>query len=252
MEKDELLQKRFIELARRSENSAYFTFTDFLGLSELSLFESIKGEIKGIHYDAFGGAEGAERLIIRFGNPDELGYDEPFPITILKIKPLSEKFAEKLGHRDFLGSLLALGIERDKLGDICVRESCAYLFVHSSEIDRFIISELKKVRRTAVSVTYAEALPEGELYKTERRKIQLSSERLDAVVAKIFSLSRDEAQLLFKRGMVFVSGRVCDSQAYTPKRGEIISVRGHGRFRYLSYETLSKKGKYNAELELYI
>ena len=95
-----LLKKRFIELGRRSEQG-YFTFTDFLGLAEQSCFNEIKGELKGISYTAFGGAEGAERVMIRFGSPEELGYEEDFPIVTLKIAPKSEKFADKLTHRDF-------------------------------------------------------------------------------------------------------------------------------------------------------
>ncbi len=252
MEKEELLKKRFTELAGRSYNSGIYTFTSFLGLAEQSIFESTKKELKGIHFESFGGAVGAERVMIRFGNPEELGYEEPFPITVLKIEVVSPKFAERLSHRDFLGSIMGLGIERDILGDICIRDNIAYIFVEEGDIDRFIISELKKVKNTAVSVSYAENLPEGMLYKTERRKIQISSERLDAVIAKVYSLSREEAQLLFKRSLVFVSGRLTEAQAYTPKRGDIISVRGYGRFRYLSYETITKKGKCNAEIELYI
>ena len=77
----------------------------------------------------FGGAAGAERVMIRFGDEESLGYEQPFPIAIIKAEPVSPKFAEKLTHRDFLGAILNLGIERSTVGDIIVRESTAYFFV---------------------------------------------------------------------------------------------------------------------------
>ena len=123
----DLLKRRFAELAKRSEQG-YFTFTDFLGLAEQSAFNEIKGGIKGISYSAFGGAEGTERVMIRFGSPEELGYEEEFPIVTLMIKPKSEKFADRLTHRDFLGALMSLGIERSVLGDIVIRDNIGYLF----------------------------------------------------------------------------------------------------------------------------
>ena len=71
-------------------------------------------------YILFGGCDGTERNIARFGNSEELGYEEDFPIVCLEILPKSEKFAEPLCHRDFLGALMNLGIERKNIGDISV------------------------------------------------------------------------------------------------------------------------------------
>ena len=112
----ELLKKRFSELARRSSDGGYFTFTDFLGLLEQSAFNEIKRTLPG-KYTTFGGFEGAERIMIRFGSEDEIGYTAPFPIKTLLIKPRSERFAQTLSHRDFLGSIMNLGIERECLGE---------------------------------------------------------------------------------------------------------------------------------------
>ena len=245
-----LLKKRFIELGRRSEQG-YFTFTDFLGLAEQSCFNEIKGELKGISYTAFGGAEGAEREMIRFGSPEELGYEEDFPIVTLKIAPKSEKFADKLTHRDFLGALMSLGIEREVLGDIVIRDNVGYLFA-KEDIAEYIKDSLTEIKHTAVRVSTADSLPEGELYRTEKRKIQLSSERLDAVLAKTFSLSREDAQSLFAKGLVFVNGKQTESVSHTPKQGDKITARGLGRLIYLGYESTSKKGKLNAVVELYV
>ena len=116
----------------------------------------------------------------------------------------------------------------------------------------YLRDSLFEIRNTSVTLSEVSHLPDGELFKTEERTVQLSSERLDALIAKVFFLSRDASQALFKRGLVFVSGKLIESVSYTPKKDDIISVRGYGRMKYLSYESLSRKGKLNARVALYI
>jgi RNA-binding protein YlmH len=251
MDERERLKKRFIELANRSYNSGLFLFTDFLGLDEQSVFSEAKAVFGNIPYKTFGGTEGAERIMVRFGDEEELSYSEPFPIVCIKAEPVSQKFAEKLTHRDFLGALMNLGIERSTLGDIPILDNVGYIFA-KEDIAPFIMSELSRARHTDLKLSIVESLPEGSLYRTERRKIQAVGERLDAVIAKVFSLSRDEAQSLFSKRLVYTDGRVCENTSHIPKRGERISVRGHGRMIYLGYETTSKKGKLNIEVDVYV
>ena len=247
----ELLKKRFVELGRKSFNAGIFTFTDFLGLAEQSAFSEIKKELKGISYTTFGGAEGAERVMIRFGSEEDIGYSVPFPISILKAEPLSQKYADRLTHRDFLGAILNLGIERDVLGDIVIIDNVGYIFA-KEDIAGYIADSLTRVKHTDVKLSITEQLPEGQLYRTDKKTVQVSGERLDAVVAKVFSLSREEAQSLFKKRLVFADGRQIDSPSYTPKENEKISVRGQGRFIYLGCQSYSKKGKMNTLVELYV
>ena len=247
----ELLKKRFLELYSKADRGGYFTFSDFLGLSEQSVFSEIIAKIPTSSVTLFGGAGGAERIIVRFGNPEEIGYDAPFPIKCIKVNPLSQKFADKLTHRDFLGALLNLGIERSTLGDIVIRDNVGYVFAEE-KIAEFITDELTRVKRTDVKASVIDALPDGELYKTEQKRIQIQSERIDAVVAKVYSLSRDDSQTLIKRGLVFVNGRQINSSSYTPKENDKVSVRGHGRFVYLGFDSTSRKGKLNAIVAVYI
>ena len=251
MDESELIKKRFTELIRKSESAPYFIFTDFLGLMEQSLFSEIKTKLGGIKYTAFGGAKGCERVMIRFGDEEELGYSADFPIVCIKAEPIAPKFADKLTHRDFLGALMNLGIERDCLGDIVIHGKSAYLFA-TEEIAPFIISSLERVRNTDV-VAELSTLDEGiALFKTEARQIQISSERLDAVIAKAFHLSRDDAQGYFRRGLVFVNGRLIESTSYTPREGEKISVRSLGRLIYRGVVGTSRKGKLNVTIEMYV
>lgn len=250
-DESELLKRRFVELARRAYNSGIFTFTDFLGLAEQAAFAEVSREIFGIEYVKFGGAEGAERVMIRFGSESDLGYSMPFPISLIKVEPLSQKYAEKLSHRDFLGAIMNLGIERDTMGDIVIIDNVGYIFV-KEDMATYIADSLTKVRRTDVKAEVTETLPDGQLYRTERRNVQANGERLDALVAKVFSLSREEAQSLFKKRLVFADGREIDSTSYIPKPNEKISVRGHGRFIFIGTQSLTRKGKLNIAIDLYV
>ncbi len=248
---DEQEKKRYLELANRAYGNSTYVFTAFLDLAGLSAFQSTLTSLPPVPYQLWGGAEGCERKMLRFGNEDLCGYDMPFPITCLKAEPANRKFAEKLTHRDFLGALMALGMEREMLGDIIVQESCAYIFCHSRIAD-YICRNIAQVRRTTLTFEITDTPPEGELFRTEKKVVQLSSERIDALIAHVFKMSRGDAQSLFPMGKIYVDGRLCESPGYTPKQGQIISVRGFGRMRYRGVESLSKKGKCNTVVEVYI
>ena len=248
---EEILKKRLSELAERSYNGRIFTFSDFLGLGEQSALESIRREIAHAGITLFGGAPGTERVMARFGDEEELGYSVDFPISIIEIAPKSQKFSEELSHRDCLGAIMSLGIERDTLGDIVILGKTAYLFAKEAIAD-YIIENLTKIRHTDVIARLADGLPCGELYKTERITVQVSSERLDSVIARAFGLSREESGELFRRGRVFVSGRETENLSHSPKPGDTISVRGCGRFIYLGYKSTSKKGKLNIEIDKFV
>ncbi len=250
IEDNELLRRRFTELARRSDSQSIFTFTDFLGLAEQSALTACGRELFGVRTTLFGGAVGCERVVCRFGSEEELGYAEDFPIVCIKAQPKSRKFAEALTHRDYLGAIMNLGIERETVGDIILTEDATYIFA-LSDIADYIISSLSRVRHTDLVLSLTEP-PEEALYHTEERRIQISSERLDAVIARVFSLSRDDAQLLFVKRLVFADGREIASTSYTPKVGEVISVRGKGRFIYRGQVGLTRKGKLSVAVEVYL
>ena len=251
MTDEELLKKRFTELSEKSYSSGIFLFTDFLSISELALFYETKPRERGIRFTAFGGAEGTERVMLRFGDKDELMYEEPFPIKCLKAEPLMQKFADKLTHRDLLGALMSLGIERSVIGDIALIDNVGYIFV-KEDMAEYIISSLKVAKHTPLKLSVAESIPEGELYKTERRVLKAVGERVDAIIAKLFSLSRDEATALFTKGLVFIEGVKCENRSRSLRDGDRVSVRGYGRFIYRAYSSTTKKGKLNIEVDLYV
>lgn len=248
---DDVLKKRLSEWAERSYNQGVYSFSHFLDLAGRSDFLSLLPALPPVPYTLFGGVPDCERLMLRFGDEALCGYDQPFPIVCLQIRPLSEKFAEPLTHRDYLGALMALGIERELLGDIAVMPNETYLFCEE-RIAPYITENFRQARHTALSCHPAPRLPEGPLFETRRVTVQLSSQRSDALIAHVFRLSRAQAQALFPAGRVFVSGRLCLSPGYAPKPGDILSVRGLGRMKYQGVESLSKKGKENTVIDLFV
>lgn len=243
-------QKRILELARRSYDRGIFEFTDFLGLSEQSdFFDAMKKE--PYPYTLFGGTEGTERVMARFGDAEGLGYEVPFPITPLRILPKSPKYAEALTHRDVLGALMNLGIERRLIGDILCLPAEYFVFCHA-DISDHILRTLTRIRHTDVTAEITQEVPRDVLIRTEDVRVQVTSERLDAVIAHLYGMSREDSQSLFPKKLVFIDGRVCTDTDRTPPVGAVVSVRGYGRFRYLGFESLSKKGKCNVTVQKYV
>lgn len=247
---ESFLKNRFKDLAERSYKNNQYTFTQFLSLSDISEFYEISRELSFAKYEIFGGNELCERRVIRFGDPNELGYIEEFPIVCMEIKPLNEKFSDDLNHRDFLGALMNLGIERETLGDIFVDKNRAVLFCLST-ISAYIEENLTRVKHTSVMAR----VTDKEFVLSESAKenvvIQVASERVDAVVARVFKLSRDESVKLFREQKVFINSRLCTGNDTKISEGDRISVRGYGKFDISSRGGLSKKQKINLNISVY-
>ena len=129
MTKEEMmLQKRLVELSRIAYQRGIVTFSDFLNLNELNILHTTPKDQFLCRYETFGGYNLAERQIAAF-LPDALYYEYEYPVQQIEITPMNRKFAEELTHRDYLGAIMNLGIERCKLGDILTTKERAILFV---------------------------------------------------------------------------------------------------------------------------
>ncbi len=272
MNKEEVLfHKRMQDLAKTSYSRNIPIFTDFLNMNEISILHSMSAELAGVRYELYGGYDLAERQMAMFA-PDAL-FDEPestfpdlssfsfstYPIVTLKIEPAHKKFAEKLTHRDYLGSLLGLGIERCKIGDIILSGDHsdgtkklfqgAYVFCCSKMAD-FFIHELYKVRHTQVrvSISYDDVSPAIQLQEV---KGSVASLRADALIALVCRLSRSAVITLFQSQRVFINGRLTESNSYILKAGDIVSVRGYGKFIFEEVLSMTKKERYYVLIKTY-
>lgn len=244
------LRNRLLELAEKSYSRSVYTYTPFLGLSQQQVFYAVEKEVSYAGYAMEGGAPLCERKIIRFGNPDNLGYDEPYPIAHIEIQPVTPKFAQNLTHRDFLGAVMNLGIERSTIGDIFLQEKGAALFCHENIVN-YIIDNLHQVKHTNVKCL----IPEGEmiLKGAEPKTVSLtvSSVRIDGVISKIYNISRNGSQELFRSGKIYVNGILVENTSYQLKAGDAVTVRGYGKFLFYGQTGISKKGKDRVEVGIF-
>lgn len=251
MQKEQaILQKRFIELSKIAYQREIVTYSDFLNLNELNILHTMPRQDFHTGYETFGGYEFSERQMVAF-LPDALCYDKHYPISILKIEPMQQKFAETLSHRDYLGAIINLGIDRSKLGDILVEEKYAILFIHSS-LKEFIIEELHRIRHTNIQIRELEDADFWYQPKTKEIKGTVSSLRLDCLLSLAFNESRSKLVPLIEGGKVFVNGKLITSNGYQIKAADVISVRGYGRFRYKETISVTKKDRLYIAIELYV
>lgn len=246
-----LLKKRLTELAEKSYGQGTYTFTNFLGLAEQDVLCRLERDIRHVPKTLFGGADGCQRVMVRFGSEDLCGYEMPFPIVCLKAAPTAPKYADKLTHRDILGALMNLGITREQVGDIVLRDNVAYLFA-TEKIAPYLVENLTKAKHTQLTVTVVDELPEGALFTLESRQCVVSSERIDGVVAHVYKYSRTQVNELFRAGKVFLNGRCCESTSTLLKQGDTVSVRGEGRFIYKGAIRTTKSGNLSVEIDVYV
>lgn len=250
MEKEEFFLKRIRELANISYQRDIVTFSDFLNLNEQNIIHTQKNKLTGITMESFGGYPQAERKIYAFRTANCYS-DFEYPIDCLKIEPKAIKFSEKLSHRDYLGALLNLGVDRNTIGDILVNEDAAWVFCQK-KMTNFFLENLCRVRHTNINislVTDPEDLPQPHM---EEISGTCASVRLDSLIALAFQTSRSSMVSCIENGTVFVNGRLITSNGYEPKEGDIISVRGKGRFRFEGTTGTTKKGRVCVHLKKYV
>ena len=254
------LESRIRELADRAYNNEYLTNTEFLSVSEQASFYDALRKLGipadsdrafGVRFTLQGGYDDAERRAAFF-LPSWLDMETfikneqtvPEVLTCLHLRPLQTKFSDSLTHRDYLGALMSLGIERDRTGDILIdhEDHSAYIFIFKN-VAELVCRELIRVRRTSVS---AEEIPPAQCTVRpafEIREGSVASERLDAVLAFVLRLARNKAQELIAREDVFVDGRTARSGGAVLREGARVSVKGHGKFIYEGVLTSTKKGR---------
>lgn len=244
------LRKRLLELAQRSYDQGIYTFTPFLGVSEQQVFYEIQREIMYAGFGMEGGSPLCERKMIRFGLPEQLSYEAPYPILCLKIEPCSPKFAQQLTHRDFLGAVMNLGIERSTVGDIFVQEKEAVLFCQET-IAPYLTEQLCKVRHTQVRCLVTEVPQNLQSPELEERSISVSSDRIDVLLSKLYNLSRSQSMELFRTGRIFVNGRLMENNSYILRESDHVTARGFGRFVYTGQQGETRKGKIRVGAKIY-
>lgn len=222
--------------------------TDFLDPYELYLAKSILNRFEEVNYIEYGGYNNSERKIILIV-PSYLELDnlEKY-LSCIKI----EGDLSDLSHKDYLGALLNLGIKREKVGDILVDNNHGCIIV-KEEIGDFILYNLEKIASKNVNTTCL-SFKEIEVPPVEYREIKrfLTSLRIDLVISSTYNISRKDSMNIIKRGFAKINWEPIEKPAREVNTGDVISVRGYGRFMLYSIEGLSKKGRFMSYIRILI
>ncbi len=233
------------DLYTKAEFTGKAFYTKFLSPLEARIITQ-RFPKSDVDMELFGGYDGSERCVCAFYTYPE---DLSFPISALKVKSKSKN--STLSHRDYLGSVLSLGIKRELIGDIIVRDGDAIIFC-LEEIAHYIADSLTKIANTGVSIKIEENI--GDLgIKRDYDIISstVSSLRCDSIVASALNLSRAKAAELIERGYVNLNYEQARSVSQGIKNEDVLSVRGYGKFSVQTDGKLTKKGRIHINILKY-
>lgn len=224
---DKLLIIRILEKAEKSIQQYIPYHTDFLDPYQINLGTKSLVQVHEIEYRIFGGVENAERSILTIYPDTMREEDVENPLGAIRIH--GNFFKSDIQHRDVLGSVLGLGIKREKIGDILVGEGIIDLIAFK-EICDFICISLEKISRYKVSVTpvsFQELMQPIEQFKCVSGTV--NSLRLDSVIALGFGESRTQISKFIHGDAIKVNWKPVKNLATEVKAGDIISLKGKGR-----------------------
>lgn len=225
-------------------NKGIPTFTKLFCKPNIWLYFTKKFNSNDFLVEAKGAFEECDRKILSFNNI----YDIPYPYRILKITNKS-KF-NKLSHKDYLGALMALGLEREKLGDLRVIDDFAIVPIYDEVVD-YILSSLNSVGKAPVSI---EEIFEDNLPKInfEEEIIIVPSLRLDNIVSKLSKVSRGKAIEVIDSGRVLIDYSKSIEKSKEIKEGQRITILGVGKFIIGEIVGNTKSGRYKVKINKFI
>ncbi len=239
---------KVLDRAEKALDAGITVYTEFLDPYQQKSIESILSNENELRLSFFSGYAGGERAIAVLG-PEDSNDDYKPPLKLLEI---SLKSRSSLMHRDYLGSLMGLGIKREKIGDIIVKEDMCSVIV-MEDIAEYISINLSKVGNTEVHVEIKSlenlTVPEP---KVKEIKTTIASLRLDSVASAGYGMSRSKMVEFIKAEKVSLNWEVTNNASKQVKEGDTISIRGKGRVLVKEVGGTTKKGRTGIMLEKYI
>ncbi|MGO3018813.1 MAG: YlmH/Sll1252 family protein [Anaerococcus sp.] len=228
--------KKAISILERAFYNGQELGSFFLDPYEQKVIKSI-ADFNGIDLNFIGGNSVVERKIF-VANPYGDIYIDDY-IRILKFK------CKNLKHPDVLGALIHLGLNRENIGDIVIKEESCEFALLKEDAD-FVKYNLTKIKNQGVSIDFKKEniLDHVELDFQQGRGF-VSSLRLDSIISEISNLSRNKAKDLIKSKAVKVDHINIIDPSKIIDEGSIISIKKEGRFVFDSIEGMSKKGNFH-------
>ncbi len=245
---DALLKARIEDAVRLCARRSSPVFIGFLDARQQAVAKGMLPKNGDVLYVFYGGHSDGERTLLGV-SPDCVPLEEAwFPITAMAFR---YRTGRNITHRDVLGSLLAAGIRRELIGDILCADGLSVVFV-KEEIVSFLQEEITKIGGEGVQceVPFAGELP--AIHTFVERRDTVASPRLDAVLRVCLAASREEAARRIEMGTVSLNHIPCTTVSSQVQEGDILSVRGVGRFRVAKLGPPTRKGRLFVTIEQYI
>lgn len=248
MKEDEILLAGIEDKIRQCQDHYMTTNSAFLDMRQRTLAEAQCRRHTGLKYCFYGGYEEAERTVAVF-LPDYAELAGNDPLALLRIKQNGNR---SLSHRDYLGSLLALGIKREIIGDILVREDGADVVIIKDMAD-FLLYNYEKAGRMSLKAEIVSIdqiiVPENRF---EEKRDTVASLRLDNLVASAFSVSRGRAAEAIAGGLVYVNGLQIEKADRLVKEGDKVVLRGKGKILLKFVGGVTRKDRITIVIHKYI
>lgn len=255
-QEDKICLSQVLDKIEFSKTREKIEYTDFLDMYQVSLVENFLRKINIKTYQLYGGYEDAERKVL-FVYPEK--YDEKMLEKnydkILKIVrvTLPEEEKGQYSHRNYLGGIVKLGLKREKVGDIIVQEQGADI-ITLEEFSGILKQELPSLTRfenSKINVEEIQNLQKREV-KVEQVKIIVPSLRLDNFVSDLARTSRSKAVQIMEQERVFVNGQNEKKASKQVKLGDIITIRGKGRFVIKEFDGTTRSGRTVVVVQKYV
>lgn len=240
---EKILLASLLDKEQTCDARGYLTSTRFLSMSERALCTEAVHQAGATGHAVFwGGYEDAERGLYLF-YPDYMDAESAKLSAPLALLRAHKSRSDTLTHRDYLGALMGLQLDRSMVGDILVHEEGADIIVHEDAAE-FILMHFGKAGRKNISLTREELSDLKCAVTVEKRGSgSVASPRLDSVASLVFNLPRKDAQLRIEKGLVFVNNAPCLKPERQVHEGDRITVRGMGRAQIESFGGTSRKGR---------
>lgn len=255
-QEDKLCLSQVLDKIEFCESREKLEYTDFLDMYQVALVENFLRRINFKNYQFFGGYEDSERKIL-IVYPDkyndsmiEKNYSKM--LKILRIELQEEEFG-KYSHRNYLGGIVKLGLKREKVGDILVSNQGADIVVVSdfAEVLKKELPSLTRFENSKIEIKEISDIIKKEV-KIEEVSIIVPSLRLDNIVSDLVKTSRSKAKQIIEQERVFVNGQNETKMAKQVKIGNIITIRGKGRFIVKEQTGTTRSGRAVLKIEKYV
>lgn len=221
--------------------------TEFLNMYQENIIRKELERIKAKNYILTGGYSEAEsKILIMYPEKitEEIAKENITNIIkVIKIQLPNEQKG-KYQHRDYLGTIMQFGLERERIGDIIVYEDEAYVIALSENVQyiKDSLQTTKKFKKSKIEIIDIDQM-KVKKPEFEEIKISVNSQRLDNFISEICKISRSETTRLIASELVSINCKIETKQTKTVEIGDILIIRGKGKFIVSDFLDINRKGK---------